>query len=83
VPTTSEELKVGLISKLELLRGVVMAETLTVVREEGCLTSVLNINDEVSVSLPIVGLEECEIEANTIQVDTFIAQGAVMREDRL
>ena len=60
-----------------------MAETLTVVREEGYLTSVLNINDEVSVSLPIVGLEECEIEANTIQVDTFIAQGAVMREDRL
>ena len=83
MPTTSEELKVGLISKLELLRGVVMAETLTVVREEGCLTSVLNINDEVNVALPIVGLEECEIEANTIQVDTFIAQGAVMREDRL
>ena len=83
MPTTSEELKVGLISKLELLRGIVMAETLTVVREEGCLTSVLNINDEVNVALPIVGLEECEIEANTIQVDTFIAQGAVMREDRL
>jgi hypothetical protein len=40
-------------------------------------------NDEVIVSLPIVDLEECKIETNRIQVDTFIAQGAVMREDRL
>ena len=40
-------------------------------------------NDEVSVSLPIVDLEECKIETNRIQVDTFIAQEAVMREDRL
>ena len=61
-----------------------MAETLTVVREGGCLTSILNMNDEeISLSLPIVNLEECEIETNTIQVDTFVAQGAVTREDRL
>jgi hypothetical protein len=40
-------------------------------------------NDEVSLSLPIVDLEECEIESNAIQVNTFVAQGAVMREDRL
>jgi len=37
-------------------------------------------NDEVSVSLTTV---ECEIEANTVQVDNFVAQGAVMWEDRL
>jgi hypothetical protein len=32
VPTNSEELKVGLISKTELLPGNIMADTLTVVR---------------------------------------------------
>ena len=84
VPTNSKELKVGLISKTELLPGIIMAETLTAVREGGCLTSILNMNDEdVSLSLPIVDLEECEIESNTIQVDTFVAQGAITREDRL
>jgi hypothetical protein len=67
VSTNSEELKVGLVSKMELLPGIIMAETLTVVQEGGCLTSILNMNDEVSVSLPIVDLEECEIETNTIQ----------------
>jgi hypothetical protein len=46
VPTTSEELKVGLISKTELLLGIIVAETRTVVREGGCLTSILNMNDE-------------------------------------
>jgi len=40
-------------------------------------------DEEVSLSLPIVDLEKCEIETNTIQVDTFVAQGAVTREDRL
>jgi hypothetical protein len=33
VATNSEELKVGLIIKTELLPGIIMAETLTVVRE--------------------------------------------------
>jgi hypothetical protein len=80
----SEELKVGLISKTELLPEIVMAETLIVVREGGCLTSILNMTDEgVGVSLPRVDLEKCEIETNTIQVDTFIAKGAVTREARL
>jgi len=84
VPTNSEELKTGLVSKTELLPGVIIAETLTVVRDGGCLTSILNMNDEeVSLPLPIVELEECEGEFNTIQVDTFIAQGAVSRDDRL
>ena len=40
-------------------------------------------DDEVSLSLPVVDLEECEIESNTIQVDTFVAQGSITREDRL
>jgi hypothetical protein len=84
VPTNSKELKVGLISKTELLPGIIMAETITAVREGGCLTSLLNMNDEeVSLSLPVVGLEECEIDSNTIQVDTFVAQGAITREVRL
>jgi len=84
VPTNSEELKTGLISKTELLPGVIIAETLTVVRDGGCLTSILNMNDEeVSLLLPVVELEECEGEFNTIQVDTFTAQGVVSREDRL
>ena len=43
----------------------------------------LNMNAEFSLFLPIVDLEECEIETNTIQVDTFVAQGAVAREGRL
>jgi hypothetical protein len=84
VPTKSEELRVGLISKTELLPGIIMAETLTVVREGGCLTSILNMNDEeVSLPLPTVELEECKIENNAIQVDTFVAHGAVTPEGRL
>jgi hypothetical protein len=57
-----------------------MAKTLTVIREGKCLTSILNMNDEVSVSLPIVDLEECEFETNTVQVANFVAQGAVTRK---
>lgn len=73
VPTNSKELKTGLISKIELLP-----------RDGGCLTSILNMNDEeVSLPLPVVELEECEGEFDPIQVDTFIAQGAVSWEDRL
>ena len=84
VPTNSEELKVRLINKTELLPGIIMTETLTAVREERCLTSILNVNDEeVSLSLPVVDLEECEIESNTIQVDNFVVQGAIMWEGRL
>ena len=84
VPTNSEELKTGLITKTELLPGVIIAETLTAVRDGGCITSILNMNDEeVSLPLPVVELEYCEGEFNTIQVDTFIAQGAVSCEDRL
>ena len=37
VPTNTEELKVRLVSKTELLPGIVMDETVTVVREGGCL----------------------------------------------
>jgi len=33
VPTNSEELKVGLISKTELILGIIMAETITVARK--------------------------------------------------
>jgi len=40
-------------------------------------------DEEVSLPLPVVELEECEGEFNTIQVDTFIAQGAVSWEERL
>lgn len=83
VPTNSEELKAGLISKTELLPGIVMADTLTVVQEGGCLAIILNMSDEVSVSSPIVDLEDFKIETNTIQADTFITQGAVTWEDRL
>ena len=53
-------------------------------RDGGCLTSILKLNDEeVSLSLPIVELEECDNEFNTIEIDTFIARGVVSREDRL
>ena len=84
VPTNSEELKIGFIRKTELLPGIIMAETLTVVRDGGSLSSILNMNDEeVSLSLPRAELEECDSECNTIQVDTFIGQGAVSWEDRL
>ena len=73
-----------MISKTELLQGIVMVQDLTVVREGGFLTSILNMNDEeVSLSLPIADLEECEIETNPTQVVNFVAQGAVTREDRL
>jgi hypothetical protein len=59
VPTNAKELKTGVISKAELSPGVVMAETLTIVREGGCLTGTLNMNnEEVSVTLPIMNLGE-------------------------
>jgi hypothetical protein len=35
------------------------------------------------VSLPVVNLDECDIQHNVIQVDTFVAKGAVTREVRL
>jgi len=60
-----------------------MAEILAVIRLGECLTSILNMNGEVNVSLPLVDLEEYEIETNAMQVDNFVAQGAVTREDRL
>ena len=61
-----------------------MAETLTVVRLGGCLITIQNMNDEeFIVSLPVVDPEEYEIESNAIQVDNFVAQGAVTREDRV
>jgi hypothetical protein len=40
-------------------------------------------NDEVSVSLPVVDLKGCEIETNTVQMNNFVAQGSVIWEDRL
>jgi hypothetical protein len=84
MPTNSNELKVGLISKTELLPGIIIAETLTVVRGGGCLTSILSMNDEeVNLSLPVVDLAECDIQNNAIHVDTFLAQGAVTWEVRL
>jgi hypothetical protein len=46
VPTNAKVLKTGVISKTGLSPGVVMAETLTKVREGGCLTGTLNMNDE-------------------------------------
>ena len=59
LPTESSELMTGLISKRELVPGVIVAETLVTVREGTCLTSILNTNDrEMRVSLPTVGLED-------------------------
>jgi hypothetical protein len=40
-------------------------------------------DEEVSLPLPVVELEECKGEFNTIQADTFVAQVAISREDRL
>jgi hypothetical protein len=83
VPTNSAELKTGLISKTELLPGIYMAETLRIVREGGCLTSIVNTTEgEVNESLPIVKVEEYDIENNSIQA-AFVTQGAVTREGRL
>ena len=84
MPTNSEELNISFINKSELLPGIIMAETLNVVWEGGGLTGIVNMNDEeVGVTLLVVGLEECEIETDAMQVDNFVAQGAVRQEDRL
>jgi len=78
VPTNSEQLKTGLISKTELLPGVIIAETLTVVRDGGCLTSILNMNDEeVSLPLPVVELEECEGEFNNTDRHVHSTRGSI------
>jgi hypothetical protein len=61
-----------------------MAETLTVVREGACHTSILNMNDEeVILSLPVVVLEECDVQNKAIHVETFVAQRAVTEESTL
>jgi coenzyme F420-reducing hydrogenase gamma subunit len=36
-----------------------------------------------SFSLPLVNLEECNIEDKATEVDMFLVQGAVTREDKL
>ena len=83
MPTHSEELKFWLISKTESLPGIVMAASLTVLGEGGCFNSIWNMNDEVSVSLRVVDLEECEIETNPTHVDNFVTQGTVRLVDGL
>jgi hypothetical protein len=60
-----------------------MAETLAVLREGGCLNRIWNMNYEVTVSLPIVDIEECEIETKPTQVVNFVARGTVTLVDRL
>jgi hypothetical protein len=81
MPTNSKELKVGLISKTELLPGIIVAEILTVVLEGGRLASILNMNDEeVNLSLTVVDLEECDVQTSVTHLDTFLAQGAVTQE---
>jgi hypothetical protein len=40
-------------------------------------------HEEFIVSLTVVDPEEYKIESNAIQVDNFLAQGAVTREDRV
>jgi hypothetical protein len=49
-----------------------IAKTLTIVREGGCLTRNLYMNDEgVSLPLPLVNVKECNIEDKGIEVDMF------------
>jgi hypothetical protein len=69
VPTDSPELKTGLISKRELVPGVIVAETLVTVHEGTCLTSILNTNDrEMRISLPTVDLEDYQEEVTQVTV---------------
>jgi len=51
----------GFISKQELIPGVYLAESLTVVRHGHCITSIVNtLCEEVTLDTPLVNLEECE-----------------------
>jgi hypothetical protein len=81
LPTTSRELETGLISKTEISPGVIIAATVTAVREGACLTSVVNLNgSEVTVTLPAIKLEQCETESR--HVGTINTRGDVAVGDR-
>jgi hypothetical protein len=80
--TDSPESRTGLISKRELVPGVIIAETLVTVREGTFLTSILNTNDqEIKISLPKVGLEDYQEE--TAQITVISNAGTHSTADRV
>jgi hypothetical protein len=82
IPTISREMETGLLERREITPGVIVAGALTVVREGACLSTIVNMNEEiVDITLPIVSLEECKTEA--IQVGTLQARREVAQPDRL
>jgi hypothetical protein len=76
----SRELETGVIDRTEIAPGVITARTLTRVREGACLASTVNMNDEEeTISLPTVDLEQCDTEISGLHVGTINTQ----TEDRL
>jgi hypothetical protein len=73
LPTTAPELFTGKIAKQEIAPGVIIAESLSTVREGTCITSILNARtEEVKIGLPAVQLEGYEEEPTQIHaLDTL------------
>jgi hypothetical protein len=81
LPTVSDEMETGLVSKTELAPGIIVADTLTVVQEGSCLTSIVNTNDEeIKIDFPTVKLDPYEMEVTHIRsVNTQRAEGTEHR----
>jgi hypothetical protein len=76
LPTRSKELETGIVDQPEVVLGVIIAGTLTVVREGNCLTSIVNMSDkEIEITMPTVNLEHREAETTLI--------GTVNAQDRI
>jgi transposase InsO family protein len=83
LPTGSRELQTGLIDKMEVAPGVIIARTLTVVRGGACLASVVNTNDEQrEITLPWVNLEQCDDETIGLRVGAINIQQEIAAEGR-
>jgi hypothetical protein len=81
LPTVSGEMETGLVSKTELAPGIIVADTLTVVQQGSCLTSIVNTNDEeIKIALPTVKLDPYEVDAAHIRsINTQRAEGTEHR----
>jgi hypothetical protein len=82
--TRSRELETGLTDRTEIAPVVIIARTLTRVRQGACLTSTVNLNDEEEeISLPTVDLEQCDTETFGLHVGTINTQTEIPIEVRL
>jgi hypothetical protein len=64
IPTIMEGPKTVLLEKTEIAPGVIVARALTVVREGSCISTVVNMNEEmVNIALPTIRLQDVTLKS--------------------